>query len=263
MEENKKHYKMEMNLQRTSKGENAHMKNKKKSIIILIATIVIIGNCVGCSSSEEPPMPYSSSDYENGEWTLEEVISNLEELGFENIEIEEYESQYVSEESFDVKVEDFSSDSWLTEYKDFEQGEPLYSWRDVKIEVTIPIPVLTVENTPELADNLAKRFGTDKDVDAWKSFMKEHNGEYIEFNGIITDWYDELWYASGISFEVSFENYEDITFSWSSISTNELGFNNDYSTGCVTEGTSAYITAKIVYTSDECCYELDSIKLIR
>ncbi len=206
-------------------------------------------------------MPYNSNDYENGDWSLEEVVSHLEELGFEDIEVVKSESRYVSEENLQVLVEDFSSDSWFTEYKDFEQGEPLHTWRKVKIEVTIPIPVLTEENSPELVSNLAMRYGSDGDVALWESFMKEHNGEYIEFDGVVTDVYDEFWFASGISLSISFEEYEDIDFGWSGIEPNDIGYDNDFSSGCLSEGTPAHCIVKIVYTDEECYYELESLEL--
>lgn len=234
--------------------------NKKKYIGILVLLIILAFTCVGCSG-DDATMPYGSSDYENGEWTVDELVSHLEELGFDNIDIEDDESRYVSEVSINVRVEDTESDSWFTEYTDFVKGEPVRSWRNVKIEVTHPIPVLTIENYPELIEVLPLRSGSDTDFEEWKSFMKEHNGEYIEFDGTITDWYDELWYASGISFTVSFEDYEDISFSWSGLLTSEFGYKNDYSTGCVKEGISAHVVAKIVYSEDEYKYELEDIQL--
>ncbi len=232
----------------------------KRYASLLVGVSVMALVCISCSS-EEPTMPYSSNDYENGEWTLEEVLSNLKELGFDDIEVVTSKSRYVSEESLQVQVEDYSNESLFTVYKDFEQGEPVYSWREVKIEVTRPIPVLTEENFPGLANNLAMRYGSDDDVAEWKSFMKAHNGEYIEFDGFVTDVYDEFWYASGISLSISFEEYEDINFYWSDISPNNIGYDNDYSYGCLPKGTLAHCVVKIVYTEEECYYEFESIEL--
>lgn len=74
------------------------------------------------------------------------------------------------------------------------------------------------------------------------------------------EWHDDLWYV-GISFDITFEDYEDIVFYWRDISTSEFGYKDNYSTGCVQEGISAHIVAKIVYAKDECKYELEDIEL--
>lgn len=231
----------------------------KRCMGIMLA-IICLFTCTACSGNDAT-MPYGSDEYENGEWSVEELVSHLEELGFDDIDVQKSESRYVSEISLQVRVEDTDSDSWFTEYTDFEKGEPLRTWREVQIIVTTPIPVLTVDNTPDLADTLKKRSGSSEENDAWRAFMKEHNGEYIEFDGIITDWYDEFWFASGISFTVLFEEYDNISFSWRGLLTNELGFNNDYLAGCVAEGVTAHVVLRILYTEDECKYELESIQL--
>ena len=218
--------------------------------------------CIGCSG-KDTVMPYGSIDYENGEWTVDELVSHLKELGFDNIDIEEDESRYVSETSINVRVEDIKSDSWFTEYTDFIKGEPVKSWRDVKIEVTHPIPVMTIENTPELVDILSLRNGVEADFEEWKLFMKEHKGEYIEFNGKVLDVYDEFWYASGISLDISFEEYEDICFVWSGIEPNDIGYNNDYSLGCIPNGTPVYCVARIVNSDDVYTYKLEYLKINR
>ena len=236
--------------------------NRRKYIGLVASLIVIMLTCIGCSG-KDAVMPYGSSDYENGEWTVDALVTHLEELGFDNIDIEEDKSRYVREVSLNVRVEDTESDSWFTEYTDFIKGEPVKSWRDVKIEVTHPIPVMTIENTPELVDILPLRSGTEEDFEEWKSFMEEHNGEYIEFNGTVLDVYDEFWYISGISLDISFEGYENIDFGWSGIEPNDIGYDNDYSLGCLPKGTPAYCVVKIVYSEAEGFYELDSLDIIR
>ncbi len=207
-------------------------------------------------------MPYGSSDYENGEWTVNELVTHLEELGFDSIDIMEDESRYVSKTSINVSVEDVESDSWFTEYTDFIKGEPVRSWRDVKIEVTHPIPVMTLENSPELVDILPLRKGSEADVEQWKTFMKEHNGEYIQFSGTVIDVFDEVLWV-GISLDISFENYESIYFSFSNVSPNDIGYDNDYSYGCLPEGTPVYCVVRIVSSDDDCSYELDTLRISR
>lgn len=231
-----------------------------KSFCILLSLSFVLFLFVGCSSDGQSTMPYSSSEYENSDWTLDELISHFEELGFDDIDIDESHSRYVSEEYIQVRVEDTESDSWFTEYTEFTKGEDLRSWRKIRISITYPIPVWTIENCPELVTLLSMR-NSEESFDEWIAFMHEHHGEYIEFDGTITDWYDELWYAGGISFSVSFEDIEDIAFSWHGLLTSEFGYKNDYYTGCVEEGISAHVVMRIVYSEEGCLYELESIDL--
>lgn len=50
----------------------------KKIIGVLFLFSMVLLVCVGCSSdSEQATMPYSSSDYENGDWTVEELVDHL------------------------------------------------------------------------------------------------------------------------------------------------------------------------------------------
>lgn len=235
---------------------NQRIKKIARTIIGISATTFIL---TACSAGEKELMPYSSSDYENGKWTLEEIVDSLNELGFEDIEVKESKSRYVSEVEIEVQVEDYAKNTILTEYKDFKEGEPLYNWRKVKIYVTTPIPVLTEENRPELATILGKANGNDSDIELWKAFMKEHNGNYIEFDGTLTDVYDEAWYITGISLTICFEEHKDITFYWRGIEPNDIGYDNDYSYGCLPEGTPMHCVAKIVYDENGCYYEPDSI----
>ena len=236
------------------------MNQSWKRCMGLLLVIICLFACAACGGNDAT-MPYGSDEYENGEWSVEELVSHLEELGFDDIDVEESESRHVSEISLEVRVEDTESDSWFTEYKDFEKGEPARTWRKVRISVTAPIPVLTTENCPDLVDFLRKRYGSSEDIEVWQSFMEEHSGEYIEFDGTITDWYDELWFASGITFTVSFEDNDDITFSWSGMTTSEFGFANDYSTGCVQEGIPAHVVIRIGYAEEDYWYGLESIQL--
>lgn len=234
----------------------------KKITNIFILFSILLFLCTSCSLNiEKIPMPYGTDDYDNGEWTLEKVTENLNEQGFDEIEIVEYESRGLDRERIKVKIEDYSNGSLLTEYKSFKKGELFYTYEKIKIEVYKPIPVLNINNCPELGVILSEWSDLEGDVSVWKPFMEEHNGEYIEFNGKIVDCFDEFYYITDLTLTISFENYENITFCWDGISTNEVGYQNNYSVGCIEKNTPVHVVAKITCTDDIYRFELESVDL--
>lgn len=205
-------------------------------------------------------VPYSSDEYGNGDWTADELVQHFEELGFYDIKIEETASRHVDKETVDVKVEEYG-DGLFSYYRGFEKNEVISKGRIIKLIVTKPIPVMTVENCPELVGMLQMRNGSEGDIAVWNSFLADHVGEFIEFDGTVTSWYDEMWWVS-ISFTVCFEEYEDITFSFKVDSTKEIGFADNYFYGCVEKGAAAHLVLEIVKDSDGYYkFEIDSIQL--
>ena len=89
----------------------------------------------------------------------------------------------------------------------------------------------------------------------WLSFVNEHNGDALEFDGTITSWYDEFFYISGVSCTVAVENSENMSFYWKVDSLDDLGLSgeyshNQYSVGEITEGMRVHILAVINYSED-------------
>lgn len=242
----------------------------RTQIIVFLLVLSLVVACTGCTTSVT--MPYSSEEYENGSWELDELVEHFEELGFDQIDIDEHSmldrenldknSKYITT----VRIEDVSSDSWFTEYRDFDKGEEIGTYLEVKINVVTPIPVWSIDNCVEL-ENIAKMDpGSAEQDDALKAFAEQHNGEYLEFYGLLTDWYDQFWYV-GVSFAVSVENSNEMTFSWNSIDLYDLGMTGEYhyenyKTGLISEGDRVRILSQIEYTSGEMNLRIETFEVI-
>ena len=59
------------------------MKFKVVALLMLVSLMITL--CAGCTS--DVSMPYSSQDYMNGEWTIQELEKHFKELGFTEIEV--------------------------------------------------------------------------------------------------------------------------------------------------------------------------------
>ena len=241
-------------------------------------TLVLTLLCAACSfASENVSIPtessiarddmgmqYSTDDFRYGEWTIDTIQTFLKDQGFENIEVIEKKSEYVDKIMLLVRVEDDSSNSDVAQYRYFERGEIIEPWEKIQIEVSIPVPKTTQTgmSNAQIAEYLAKQNGSESDVEQWKKFMTDHNGEKIEFDGNVTYVYDELFFASGITVSVSFEGNEDVILSKRGISPNDIGFGNEYACGSLEVGTPVHCKMKIVSTREGGYCELLSIKLI-
>ena len=258
-----------------------------KKAVFLIVGLIFILSFVSCGVSEydsssdgssqvqttaKPTpksfttMPYSSEDYETGDWKLDELISHFQELGFSDIET------YVIYDTFDaeeaeirsVVIEDISANSWSTSYKKIEKGEKIRSWLKIRINVINLIPTLTIDNCSDFADLVKTNNASPEKLD---EFMMSHRGKYLEFDGTITDWYDEFWYISGVDFKVSVENNNTI-FSWDCDNISDLGMTGEYhyekyTAGMIYEGMSVHIITKIAYSQGSWHLEIESMQIIQ
>ncbi len=240
--------------------------NMKKYLTpFLLAILTLLFTCTGCSV-EEISMPYGSADYKNGEWTVDSLVDHLEELGFSDIEVTNVFDSFGEEriEVYNVTIEDTSSDSWFTEYKAFKKGESYGTWLKIKIETHTFIPTLTTSNCSDFSELMAFEDSTEKN-EAINSFMSAHNGEYIEFEGTITDWYDELFWV-GIDFSISVEDSGTI-FSWDTIDLIDTKLEgeyhyNKYKSGLISEGMRVHMIVKIVSTEDDWKLEIDAMEIV-
>ncbi len=239
-----------------------------KIIQFLLVTVIVFS--LSACSFDAPAnivMPYSCDEYENGEWTVDELVEHFEKLGFTNIKVANVMESFGEAEVaiWNLTIEDTSSDSWFTEYRTFDKGEEFDSWLEIKIETHTFIPTLTVDNCTDLAE-LVQTKGSLVNLEDKKSFMESHKNEYIEFEGTITDWYDELHWV-GVSFTVSVEDSEYLSFSWETTSLSDLKMEGDYhysnyKTGLISEGMRVHMIARIVFADNEWQLEINTMNII-
>ena len=239
---------------------------KTRSIVLALVLSLVLCLCSGCNIAAT--MPYSSDEYENGEWSVEELVEHFEGLGFTDIDVEEYTTFNEGEEKIQVVVAEDSS-SWFPSYRDFEKGETVDTLRNIIIRETRLIPILTTENCLEFAEYVKNGKDSPDNTLTWLSFIEEHNGEALEFDGTITSWYDEFFYISGVKCTVAVENSEHMSFYWAVDSLDDLGLSgeyshNEYSLGEITEGMQVHILAVINYSEDNGLnLEIESMQVIK
>ena len=227
------------------------MRNRVTFLLIIFCIILC---CAGCASTIV--MPYSSEEYENSGWTLKELTTHFEELGFTDVTVRKDTTRNEAYAGiYSVEIEE-DTDSLFAEYGDFEKGDDFLSTRELYIVYNDFIPTWAIDNCPELVELSQFEHGSDEWEKKQKAFMQSHSGEYIEFDGVITDWYDDYWYAGGVSFTISVEGYEQLKFSWDNIELSSLRLTEDYhysnyKTGLICEGDRVHILAKINYSAQE------------
>ncbi len=237
------------------------MKSRLISYLFSFFSILII--CTGCDTAGIS-MPYDSAEYENGNWTVDSVVSHFEELGFSDIEVINVLESFGKEKIgiYNITIEDPSSNSLFTVYRSFNKGEELDAWLDIRIETYTVIPTLTTDNCSDFAE--LTQTG-DLSAQQVASFMYSHNGEHLEFDGTITDWYDEAFWE-GVSFTIAVENSNQMSLSWSTIDYKNLGLAGDYdfanySTGLISEGMPVHIIAKIVSSENKWSLDIESMQI--
>ena len=240
-----------------------------KKVILCTFIIIIAISFLACSFEpvEKIVMPYSCDEYENGEWTVDELVEHFEGLGFSDINVTNVMESFGEANVLiqNLTIEDPSSDAWYNRYRAFEKGEEFWSGRKIKIETHTYIPTLTVENCSDFAELIEMDEFSGK-IEAVQSFMESHKNEYIEFEGTITDWYDEMHWV-GVSFTVSAENSDYINFSWETTDLIDLKLEDDYhytkyKTGLISAGMKVHMIAQIVYVDEEWHLEINVMEIL-
>ena len=239
---------------------------KKYLLFFLLIFFVLLITFNGCDIAEVN-MPYGSAEYKSGGWTVDDLVVHFEELGFSDIEINNVVDSFGEErvEVYNVTIEDTSSNSWFTEYMSFQKGDAYSTTRKIKIETHTFIPTLTTENCSDFSE-LLETTGDSVKTELINSFMFSHNEEYIEFEGVITDWCDDYFW-SGIDFSVSVENSGTI-FSWDSIDLIDTKLDgeyhyNKYKAGLISKGMRVNMIAKIVANEDSWKLEIYTMDVLQ
>ena len=107
------------------------MKTRIIALIMILSILLML--CTGCALTAT--MPYSSDEYESGEWTADELVEHFKGLGFSDIKVEDYTTYDISGEKIQVVVSEDST-SWFPSYRDFEKGETIDTMRTIIIRET-------------------------------------------------------------------------------------------------------------------------------
>ena len=180
---------------------------KKFLLLLLLALCLGMMSC-GVHENDQPVekafeivMPYDDNEYEGGhwdlsdDWTLAEVVSHFEDLGFTNIEtiaLYETKTTFEFDEIGQVKIND--------QRGGFSQGDTFMS--DMKVEISYYRLEnrITVDNNLEFANLL---LGSSSN---YIGFASEHDGEYVVFDAHVVYTIEHLG-QKGYVFEVCAGDY--------------------------------------------------------
>ena len=207
-----------------------------------------------------------------------DVVETFENRGFTNIKTEEIRDIPIDSAIEEGSVErvtiegddDYEVDKWLS--SDVEVIIYFHTIEDDMENIPIGddsankhVP-LTVDNCPEFETFVRTGITTEEDEAAWFSFLESHNGYTIEFDGTITDWYDEMFWVS-VSFGIAIEDSEHLTYSESSIDLIKLGMSGDYHysnyhLGLISEGMRVHVITEVKQKGDVWKLSLKSMEII-
>ncbi len=237
---------------------------KKQVAIIVLILILVATIFTGCTA--EVTIPHSSDEYKSGEWSADELVVHLKELGFSKIETD-FEITFDEEKAGITRVVIAEDDSWSPQFVQFEKGETYDPSLKVCVDAYIFTPTITVDNSPEFL-NLVDMGNESSDTDeAWNSFMMSHIGEYIEFDATISECNDEFFYISGIGlymhvegrsqteliFDIELLDLEKIT---------DFQYTHDkYHVGLFAEGMNTHMIVKIESSNDDWCLQIDTMEI--
>ncbi|MBQ8859351.1 MAG: DUF4839 domain-containing protein [Clostridia bacterium] len=136
--------------------------------------------------SDEPQitMPNYSWHYDEG-WTVEDLVSHFEQLGFTNIEIATtidsgtFSKFHQEGEIYNVEIEDTFLGGW-------DSGDIFGATSLITITYYERTPTLTIDNCPDLASVLSS-----KDM-VYTDFAEKYDGQFIEFDACVTSFVKDI-----------------------------------------------------------------------
>ena len=229
------------------------MKNIIISLLLPISLLLIVLS--GCESPTSTiSIPYSSEEYVNGEWEFDDLVKHFEELGF---------TVEVLGDTTIIEGVYIQNDDLL--YESFEKGAEIDASRKIGIYTEIS-PTLSVDNCSELAEFVEIGIESAENKEKWESFLESHCGQQFEFDGTITDWYDDYFWVA-VDFTISIEDSEKFHFSKSNVDLMDLGMTgeyhyNKYHSGLISEGMRVHVLTDISQTENGWELELDYMQII-
>lgn len=220
-------------------------------VISLLLCIVLLFSFSGCFS-EYITIPYSSDEYVAMNWSIDELKKHFLELGFETIEVAGN-----TEKVTDVLVQ---NDELL--YESFDSGDSFPSYRKVCLWTEYEaVTYVSVDNSSEFKFFVDNGIESSDNYDMWQSFLEENHMNFIEFDGTITDWYDDVFWIS-VAFSISIEDSDVMSYSESNIEISDMNMDysfNEYHSGLVKEGMKVHVIAEIVQIEDR--WELEPVSI--
>lgn len=236
----------------------------KNRTICMFVIIILLVCCTSCSSGVT--MPHGSREYTANEWTLSEMEEHFDELGFSEVyshEIDTYDTELAGR--YVVYICD-DSESEDAEYQEYEAGDVFSASSRVSIKKYSLI--ITANNCPEFKELLGMDSNSSEWVDQWTSFKENHIGDCLEFDGVLTHWYDNSWYISGVSFTLSVEGSKNLEFHGSDMDLSDLGTKGEYRydkyhLGLINEGDRVRVLARIKRNENVATIDYESFEIIK
>lgn len=214
----------------------------RKEATILTILLFVCTCFSGCSKADafEITMPYSSYQYENGVWTIDELVTHLKELGFTDIETEEYTPKgYEDDEIYRLVIDNARFG--------FDIHEDFASDAEVKIGYYVLEPNLTTITCKEL-DSIFSTPPSETDRTRMLSdFVKKYEGKYMEFDATITEAFsdvDDTQYFISLS-AGDYASDKNVLFWINGASLSGLGITDDYFDKYVKVGGKVHIIAQV------------------
>ena len=202
---------------------------KVKYLSLLLCLLLIVIGFVGCDTLEDGPseaiMPYGSDEYENGDWTVEELVEHFESLGFSDINTSVSETLYPEQAGIEeVKIEIYPSDFWFTEYRNITKGDTYETHREIYIKATSYVSTITINNDVEFADIVNEN--EENAYDSFQKYLSKHDGEYIEFDATVVKNWKPTSSSKGLYVHFAVEHGNVILYK-NGISSSDLGLEGD------------------------------------
>ena len=209
----------------------------------ILSIILFAATCFsGCSKADafEITMPYASYQYENGAWTIEQLVAHLKELGFTDIKTEEYTpTGYEDDEIYRLVIDNSRFG--------FDINETFSSNADVKIGYYVLEPNLTTITCKEL-DTLFSTSPENMDkAQILSDFAEKYEGKYLEFDATITEAFSDVedtQYFISLS-AGDYASDKNVLFWINGSSFNGLGITDDYFDKYVKVGEKVHVIAQV------------------
>ncbi len=261
------------------------MKNKFFALSMVLMLIIVLAGCsddVSSVSDNKINMPSSSKKFEGVNY--QEVVTQLKDAGFTNIETEVLSDLVTGWTTKDGEVEKVSVDgddlfstddkfpidaNIVVTYHTFpddssnEKSESEQSKEPVE-EPTVKDETLTIDNCEELSSVLQLKDSADPSV---KEFADKYKGQKIEFDGRIDYVTQHENYKTRYDLLMSSGDYDENTqlgptFQFSDVGLQELGIKDLYLPAFVKVGSNVKIVAEVkTYNEDSGLFILKPVSI--
>ncbi len=215
----------------------------RKTATILFFLLFLSTYFSACAKADafEIFMPYASYQYENGSWTIDGLVAHLKELGFTDIETEEYTpTGYEDDEIYRLVIDNARFG--------FDINEKFDSNSEVKIGYYVLEPNLTTVTCKELDTIFSTNPENMDRAQTLSDFSDTYKGKYMEFDAVITEAFSDV---EGTQYFISlsagdYASDENVLFWINGASLNGLGITENYFDKYVKVGEKVHVIAQVV-----------------